>query len=107
MTASTWRASVPPMTERDFQATVVETARLLGWRVYHTHDSRRSEPGFPDLVLVRERVVWAELKTDSVRSRLTPEQRSWVDALQRAGGEVHVWRPRDWPLIEQTLRDVA
>lgn len=40
--------------ERDFQAAVMELARLLGWRVYHTWDSRKSEPGFPDLVLVRD-----------------------------------------------------
>jgi hypothetical protein len=39
--------------EADFQATIVETARTLGWLIYHTHDSRRSSPGFPDLVLVR------------------------------------------------------
>src|SRR5688572_19177552 len=40
-------------TERAFQAQVVKYARLMGWTAYHTHDSRRSQAGFPDLVLVR------------------------------------------------------
>ena len=41
--------------ESDFQRAVIEMARLHGWLVYHTHDSRRSAPGFPDLVLVQGR----------------------------------------------------
>jgi hypothetical protein len=40
--------------ESVFQDQIVGLARFYGWdRVYHTHDSRRSHPGFPDLVLVR------------------------------------------------------
>ena len=39
--------------EADFQAQVVKLALLLGWKVYHTHDSRRSREGFPDLILIR------------------------------------------------------
>ncbi len=37
--------------EGDFQAGVVRLAELRGWLVYHTHDSRRSQPEFPDLTL--------------------------------------------------------
>jgi hypothetical protein len=84
--------------EKDFQATVVAAAEQLGWRAFHTYDSRRSEPGFPDLVLVRERVVFVELKTE--RGRVSAEQAAWVAALCEAGAECHVWRPGDWkPLI--------
>ena len=39
------------VTEKAFQTAVVELAELCGWKVYHTYDSRRSAPGFPDLVL--------------------------------------------------------
>jgi hypothetical protein len=87
--------------ESAFQSQVLAFARLHGWRPYHTHDSRRSHPGFPDLVLVRERVIWAELKSD--RGKVSAEQQAWIDALVRAGQEVYVWRPEDWGEIEMVL----
>ena len=86
---------------------VRRTARLYGWRTYHTHDSRRSEPGFPDIVMVRgSRLVFAELKT--ARGRVTPDQRAWLDALHGVGApEVHLWRPDDWPQVLDVLRHPA
>ena len=45
MTARAPMAS-PFARERDFQSTVCQLAKTLGCVVYHTHDSRRSEPGF-------------------------------------------------------------
>lgn len=67
------------------------SARAAGWLAYHTHDSRRSEPGFPDAVFVRDgRIVFAELK--AARGRVTPEQRAWLEALGKAaGGAVSVF----------------
>jgi hypothetical protein len=84
------------MTEAQLLATVRQLARLCGWRCYHTHDSRRSEPGFPDLVLVHaghSRLVFAELKTES--GRLSAKQRAWLADLTAVGAEAHVWRPAD------------
>ena len=49
-----------PLREKQVQSAILDVARLLGWRVYHTFDSRKSEAGFPDLVLVRDRVIYAE-----------------------------------------------
>lgn len=89
-------------TEKDFQAAVVEFLRLKGWLVYHPYDSRRSEPGFPDLVCVRERVVWIELKVDG--GRLSPHQRKWLDQLENAGQETYVLFPCDWPLIKRVMK---
>ena len=89
--------------ERVFQNHVVRMARALGWKVYHTHDSRRSAPGFPDLCMVRERVVFAELKTNT--GRVSSAQREWEDALRSAGAEHWVWRPDDLHLIERTLKE--
>ena len=83
--------------ERVFQSHVVQLAQVLGWLVYHTHDSRRSAPGFPDLVLVhvgQGRVLWRELK--SARGRLSVPQREWLDSLEAAGEDAGVWRPEDW-----------
>jgi hypothetical protein len=89
--------------EKEFQGQVLHLARLCGWRVYHTFDSRRSAPGFPDLVLVRAPVVvFAELKAEEGSVR--PEQRDWLAVL---GGcervEVALWRPSSWPEIEEAL----
>lgn len=101
----TGRGGRRPGDERGFLSAVLQLARSSGWRAYHTHDSRRSEPGFPDVVLARSgRIVFAELKTP--RGRVTPEQRGWLDVLRKAEGpavSVFLWTPADWPTIETTL----
>jgi hypothetical protein len=90
------------MTEREWQAQVVDAARLMGWRVYHTHDSRRSAPGWPDLALVRDRLVMAELKTET--GRVSPEQQQWLALLDAAGVETHLWRPSDLDEVLAVLK---
>lgn len=101
-------------TERDFQRTVVELARLTGWRVFHARAAMnergrwltpiQGDSGFPDLVLARQgRVIFAELK--QVGKRPSPHQRAWLDTLATcAGVEVYVWTPRDWEQIVTTLQ---
>lgn len=97
------------VSEKEFQAAVIRYAELRGYRVYHTHDSRRSAAGFPDLVLVKHgRLVFAELKTE--KGRLSKAQEEWLDALGNVGdplcdhcADVHVWRPSNWPVIEAVL----
>lgn len=93
------------MTEKDFQTQVVELATLLGWRVYHTHDSRRSAKGFPDLVLVRgETCLFWELKTET--GRVTKEQAEWAAALKQVREVLAgVVRPSDWSWVERTLQN--
>ena len=92
------------VSEKAFMSAVVDLARLTGWLCYHTFDSRRSEAGFPDLVLARGgRLVFVELKTE--QGRVTDAQSEWLEALALCPGvEVHVWRPGDWDAIERTLR---
>jgi hypothetical protein len=93
---------VVTLTEKDFQATVLEYAQLMGWKAYHTWNSMRSAPGFPDLVLVRgSRLIFAELK--NVTGKLTPAQEEWLKALSQTVAEVYVWRPGDWEAIELAL----
>ncbi len=77
-------------------------APMLGWRLcYHTLRSKGSQSGFPDRVLVRERVIFAELKRE--KGVLTPAQIEWLNGLARAGAEVYVWRPSDLDEIAQIL----
>jgi len=90
------------VTEGQLQRQVLELARLRGWLAFHDYDSRRSESGFPDLVMVRERVVFAELK--SATGRLSAAQRQWLDRLTTAGAEVYCWRPSDWDQVVEVLR---
>lgn len=90
------------ISEADLQRTIIEYAQLNGWLVYHTHDSRHSAAGFPDLTLVRERVIFAELKSE--KGQLSADQQVWVARLKAAGADAQVWRPSDWDQIAETLR---
>ena len=94
------------MTEKEFMGQVVKLAKLTGHLCYHTHDSRRSEPGFPDLCVVkpgRFRPLFVELKTD--RGKLSEAQKKWGKALQQTpGADYRVWRPADWEEIQKELR---
>jgi len=91
----------PDLSEAQWQSQVIQLAKLRGWAYYHTVDSRKSNRGFPDLVLVRERVIYAELKTQNGRVR--PEQKDWKDLLELAGQEVYLWRPSDVEQVDLVL----
>lgn len=129
--------------ETEFQRHVVKMARDNGWGITKGEDDKRdaqlasynqppdplgglvfhprlmvgSEPGWPDLTLVRRadrRLIFAELKTDD--GRVTPRQAKVLDLLRCLEGPggivpplgptigVYVWRPRDLVSIEATLR---
>lgn len=76
------------------QSTVLGMCRVMGLLVYHTHDSRRSTSGFPDLVVVGPGgVLFRELKGDG--GRVSPAQQAWVDALLAAGSDAGFWWPAD------------
>jgi hypothetical protein len=94
-----------PMTERELQDAVVELAGYLGFLTFHPYDSRRSAPGWPDLVIVGHgRCIVAELKRE--RGRVSAMQQQWLDELALAGVATYVWRPWHWHSgeIENVLR---
>ncbi len=123
----TTRVRSSRLSETAFQQQVTELAERLGWSWMHAERvvTRRTDrsgaerfvnetplrgplgKGWPDLVLVRERIVFAELKSAS--GRLTPEQRVVVGTeddeglLEVAGAEVHVWAPADFDEVVATL----
>ena len=95
---------------------IITFAKRAGWKVYHTHDSRHSEAGFPDLVLAKPgtagkagagvqpgRLIFAECKRRT--GKLTAEQAQWLALLSHTlpDLEVYTWRPADWPAIEVIL----
>ena len=83
------------ITEEALQRAVVEEAQLRGWAVYHTYDSRRSSPGFPDLIMLRgPRLIAAELK--AARGQPTQAQIDWLDRFaQVTEVESYLWNPTD------------
>ena len=95
------------VSEKAFMQAVVRLAKQHGYLVYHTFNAKRSPEGFPDLVCVhpteRERPVLAwELKTTT--GQVTPAQQAWVAALGGRQVVSAVWRPGDWPQIQEALR---
>lgn len=82
------------MSERKLQAHVEQLLRTAGWLVYHTYDSRRSAPGFPDIVALRgARILALELKVEGAKP--SEAQYEWLKAWDRAGALAYVVRPRN------------
>jgi hypothetical protein len=84
--------------ERDLSDAIRELAARYGYLAYHTFDSRKSAPGFPDWILVKHgikrngRLVALELKTE--RGQPTPEQLAWIGALSTIPGcDARIIRP--------------
>ena len=102
------------MSETTLQRNVVDAARLLRAKfVYHTHDSRRSESGLPDLTIITEddRLIYWECKTEVAARRMrtwaktrttgrtalrSARQLEVIAAFRRTGATARVIRPRDW-----------
>ena len=105
-------AAAPKESEAEFQRWVMELADVLGWSTVHFRPAMTSKgyrtpvsgplgKGWPDLVLVRERVIFAELKSD--KGKLSLEQDYVLGELRNAGAEVYVWRPQDRDEIGEVL----
>jgi hypothetical protein len=108
------------MLEAELQNEVRKLALASGYLYYHTHNSRKSDIGFLDTVLLRVRLKTAELYLAECKRQSedpTEEQLKWIEALkafiERAGDfkgmnvivGVFVWRPMDLltGIIAQTL----
>ena len=83
------------MTEEVLHGHVVRLAKDLGWSFYHTRNSRRSQPGYPDLHLWHPKYgqLFRELKT--MKGKQTPDQIRVERELRAAGADADVWRPAD------------
>lgn len=95
------------MPESALQEAVQQRCDALGLLWYHVNDSRRDNPGMPDLLIVGKVTLFVELK--SMRGRLRPEQDAFMKALQNSGQQVLLWRPVHLfdGAIDRTLRAVA
>lgn len=108
----------PAASEADFYATVIDAARLSGWRTAHFRPAQTKYgwrtavqgdgKGFPDFVLVHPvgRVWFVELKVTG--AYMSPEQRQWGETLLRAGAVYRVVRvPDDIGHFVQDLVDAV
>lgn len=109
----------PAPTETECYRTIIDTARILGWKVAHFRpaQNRRGHwqtpvagdgAGFPDFVLVHPgagHVWYVELKAD--RGRLSREQLDWGETLVRAGAMYRVVRVGELRAFLQDLADGA
>ena len=96
--------------EAAFQRAVEGFARTLGWYDWHVRNARQSKAGFPDLMLVKDRVVWMELKVyyDNGKAGVVHgEQVRFHEMLRAAGQEVYVVYDDDdgWEIIKRVLSD--
>lgn len=82
------------LSEKAWQALVVDYARVHGWLCIHVLHSRGMEPGWPDLCLLRAgEALFVELKRED--GKVTAAQAYVLDLLESAGCEVAIWRPSD------------
>ena len=102
---------LPAISEKEFQAQVIEFAHHHGWNIAHFRPARTAKGwrtavsadgnGFPDLVLLRDRIIYAELKSE--KGILWGHQDLWRKWIVGGGGEWYCWRPGDWKDIERIL----
>lgn len=99
--------AAPPLAETvdedELEAAVAREAKRFGWLRYHTKDSRKSEAGFPDDILIRgNKLLAMELK--SATGQPTAAQLTWLEAFAGVGTvKCGIWRPKDWDEIIKEL----
>jgi hypothetical protein len=110
------------VSERAWEAQVEQTLALAEFAlIYHTHDSRRSRAGFPDIVAIRAdhaRRLYTLVVVELKRETETPtfEQLRWLVTWLGIAGAINgtkcgvrivtgVWKPSDaeriWELLQR------
>ena len=101
-------AKVPPefqTTEKKFTNRVVQFLRKQGWHVQRNGwvgVGNQFLKGFPDLVCVRDVVVFVEIK--KADGTLRVEQQEWRNWVLDAGGIWELWRPQDWADVKERFK---
>ncbi len=96
-----------PISEKAFQAQIVDAATRLGWHVFHVYDSRRSSTGFPDLELIRGATM-LRLEVKAEKGVVSADQQAYIDRLNQVKYVVaDVVRPSHWDEVLDTLKRAA
>ncbi|MDD3102552.1 MAG: hypothetical protein PHE59_05405 [Patescibacteria group bacterium] len=99
------------ITHEELDRLFLKIAHGFGWKAAHFRPAKTAKgwrtpvagdgKGFLDWLLVKDRVLAIELKTQD--DQLRPEQKEWVGTWEGAGVEVHVFWPKDWDELVQAL----
>lgn len=104
------------MKEKELEEAIIDVAHRLGWivahftnipvtqgvRTYWITPVKADGKGFPDLVLVKHKIIHAELKIHP--NKPSDEQLEWARRLTAAGASVYLWTDRDW--LAGTIEEV-
>ena len=94
--------------ETCFRYMVQDLAHVHGWTFWHDNDPTINGRGFPDLLLIRERVIWRELKVRDPFGRantIDVYQKAFLSRLALAGADAAVWTyPDSW---EELVKELA
>lgn len=97
---------MPEEGDEGWQTTAEDMLAEAGWTFWHPEEPHLQEAGFFDLVCLRERVIWIELKVrsrDGKANGLNAAQKRFLAALFQSGSEAHVFL---WPDDFETFKDV-
>jgi hypothetical protein len=98
------------LSEREFQASVVEALKSRGWVVFSVPDMRRTTAGLPDLIFYHPNVPGLLLCWELKRSdgRPTRKQRARLAHLGTVPGvDARLVRPRTWPALRDVIDDTS
>lgn len=98
--------TAPPLTEKSMQEGILEEAKWLGYRCYHTYSSIRSEAGYPDLTIVGHGQLFIfEIK--GPRGKTSDAQFAWIEAFQDAGIVAMIVWPELYEAALELLQEAA
>jgi hypothetical protein len=101
------------MLERDIQESIRQTAQQFGWSsrashpkgfFYHTWSSKKSEKGFPDIVMSDgTHLIIAEVKRNRPQGKVSDEQKNMLDVFASHIPHTYLWREDDLDEVIQIL----
>ena len=100
------------MNEAQFATAVEDLLEVKHWLWCHYRPARRKDgswytplsghKGLMDYIATKDgRLLLFELKSD--KGKMSDDQLIWKCELSMTSAEIYVWKPADWPFIQETL----
>jgi hypothetical protein len=75
-----------PLTEAAIQKGLTDFLETVGFLVYHTRYSIGSDPGFPDILAVRDDGTLVAIECKGPKGRIGDAQCEWINRLRSTPG---------------------